>query len=828
MGTNLMPKQHVAFIASLALWLVTTVVSAGQVVQVGDAPLPVKWIAINGRATDLAINQSGIVYAIGTDGRVWKWGKTFPSTWGKLAGEGFSRITVTPEGKPWAIGAHSKIYRYNGLWWVLIPGQAQDIASGGSATHQVLAIIDPQGQPQRWDKTKSKWTRFDSAGAYPKNGDRITVDRSGMPWVVTKTGNVLELENGVWKNLGGDAKDIAAGPAGAIYITGRNGFLYRWQKTKSDWQRVGVLNDASVVALGPKDSPWVLKTKGSILASALFNQTPETTGPSTNAATAEARARTLAERRARSVDTAAVTSTLPLQFVKVSGSASQIAIGGNGAVFIIAPGGQLMRWSNTQHTFVQFPGTLSQIAVDKTGNPWGISGGKIYRFDGTAWRTIPGTASDIAIGYDGTVMALDADGAVYRYDPQFNRFQKTAISVRASRIAVGPTGNPWLITQDGSIYRCVGVQCLMTPLKGTDIGIGPDGSVFMTDTNGQLYRWQNDKLTWQRVTGPFGIGAVATGPSGRPWVVDRNNQIYASQFFNRNESGDATEVASAAIPTSTSPVSAITFTKSLMFRRVLLGGGSTSGADSVRVGANSTVYMYQSVPASAAGSYRYDFTRKRFEYLSPQPPRVYFLTAESNGRIWFHATPTGSGDTACWRQTTLGVNSYAEPALDGSHGTTAQWCQDLAIGADDTVFMAADSTTESGTNKTYLYRYDKTTGKFALFSDKYAFLSVGVDPNGQPWVVTTDHKVWRYDGKSFVPLPGNGKPQKSDGDSISVGPTGVVYLVDTSDRLFKWNGTNKSFDRVNFPYGNGAVTVSVDGSGLPWAITGSTEVYRAQ
>ena len=94
--------------------------------------------------------------------------------------------------------------------------------------------------------------------------------------------------------------------------------------------------------------------------------------------------------------------------------------------------------------------------------------------------------------------------------------------------------------------------------------------------------------------------------------------------------------------------------------------------------------------------------------------------------------------------------------------------------------------------------------------------------------MTTDNKVWRYDGKSFVPLPGYGKPQKRDGEWIAVGPTGVVYLTDTSDRLFKWNETNKSFDRVNFPYGNGVVSVAVDGNGLPWAMTGSTEVYRAQ
>ena len=825
-------KRCRILIAGLCLWLAAPVVWAGQVVKFGDHHSTLKWIAIKGQATDLAINESGIVYAIGADGRVWKWGRTFPSTWGKLGDAHFSRVTVTPAGKPWAIGTHSQIYRYNGLWWVLLPGQARDIAAGGSAKRPVLAIIDPQGQPLRLDAKKSKWIRFASTGAYPANGTRIAVDRDGLPWVVTKAGNVLKLDKGgAWRNLEGKAKDIATGPAGATDITGLDGYVYQWQAAKSDWRRIGVVADAAVVALGPKDSPWVIKTKGSILASALFDTEPEkkqTTGSSTHAAQATARARMLAERRARSVNTATVTSTLPLQFVKVTGLASQIAIGGDGTVFVIAPGGQLMRWSNDQHMFVLFPGTLSHIAVDKDGNPWGVSGGKIYRFDGAAWRTVPGNANDIAIGYDGTVMALNADGIVYRYDPQFNRFNRTAIGVRANRITVGPTGNPWLITQDGSIYRCEGNSCVRTPLKGAAISIGPDGSVFMTDTNGQLYRWNTDHLAWQRVAGPLLMNAVATGPSGRPWVIDSKNEIYASQFFNRNESGDATEVASASIPTSTSPVSAITFTKSLVFRRVLLGGGSTFGADSVKVGANSVVYMYQSVPAAAAGSYRYDFTQKRFVYLSPQPPAVYFLTAESNGRIWFHATPGGSGDTACWRQKTLGMNSYAEPALDGSHGTTQQWCQDLAIGADGSVFLASDSTTQSGSDKTYLYRYDTKTGKFTLFSDKNAFQSVGVDPNGRPWVVTTDNKVWRYDGKSFVPLPGYGKPQKRDGEWIAVGPTGVVYLTDTSDRLFKWNETNKSFDRVNFPYGNGVVSVAVDGNGLPWAMTGSTEVYRAQ
>lgn len=811
-------------LASFALLLVLAIPPAAhaeQTIHLGDSRPGIDWISLKGKARDLAINARGVVYAIGFDGKAWKWSKTFPSTWGSVGGR-FSRVTVTPEGKPWAVSTDSRIYRYNGLWWVPMPGRARDIAAGGGADRRVLAIIDPQGKPRRWDEQASAWRDFTEQNTQQVAGVRIAVDGAGTPWVVTLSGSVLRLEGENWRSLGGNAADIAIGPDGGAYMVGKDGFLYLREATRPDWVRVGEMEAVAVVAVGPQDSPWLAREDGSVLASRLFDteEDEQSDARRTVGDAGAERTRELQERRARSVSTAAVTSTAPLEFVKVAGRAEQVAIGADGTVFIIAPDGQVLRWSSANRVFIRFPGRLSHIAVDPEGNPWGLNGGRIYRFDGKQWLTVPGSASDIAIGYDGTVMTVDADGAVYRYDPLFDRFKRTSIDVRGDRIAVDPDGGPWLITQEGVIYRCEGIGCVRTTLNGVDIGIGPDGSVFMVSADGQLYRWQVDELTWQRVSAPLGTRIVATGPSGRPWVLNRDDEIYASKFFYRDESGDAAQIAGAGVPTPSTPVSPFTFTKSLLFLKVPLPGGPGACALALKVGANDTVYMRQGC-AGTSGIYLYNTSRKRFEFGPIQPPFVFFMTAQSNGRLWYQRTDSQT----CVRQRTIGENSFGGVLLDGSHGTIPSYCQDLAVGADDSVFMAGSSTTEPFDD--YLYRYDEQAGRFALFSDQYTFRSVGVDPDGHPWVVTTDNRVWRHDGKAFVPLPGRGQPQRRDGDRIAVGPTGVVYLVDTGGRIFKWNATNASFDRVTRSNAQG---IAVDADGRPWVrdATFPAQVYRAQ
>jgi hypothetical protein len=138
------------------------------------------------------------------------------------------------------------------------------------------------------------------------------------------------------------------------------------------------------------------------------------------------------------------------------------------------------------------------------------------------------------------------------------------------------------------------------------------------------------------------------------------------------------------------------------------------------------------------------------------------------------------------------------------------------------VFLVASVSGIPGVN---LYRYDKAKSGLVLFSDKGNYISVGVDPKGNPWAVTSDQRLWRYDGKQMVAVPGGIKPQISDAARVTVGPTGAVYYADAATRLYKWNNTNQSFDRVNRIE---VYEVAVDADGRPWIISSPFTLFRAR
>jgi hypothetical protein len=198
-----------------------------------------------------------------------------------------------------------------------------------------------------------------------------------------------------------------------------------------------------------------------------------------------------------------------------------------------------------------------------------------------------------------------------------------------------------------------------------------------------------------------------------------------------------------------------------------------------------------------------------------QPGFVNVATVESDGRLWYE-----SGLGGCRRQVTVGGTSFVKPTLDGAFQST---CLDLAVGADNSVFVVASTTAAPAVYN--LYRYDNAKGSFVLFSAKGNYQSVGVDPKGNPWVVTSDFRLWRYDGKQLVAVPGGVKPQITNAYRVTVGPTGAVYYLDIASRLFKWNNTNKSFDRVNR---YGVSQVAVDSHARPWIIDSTSKLFRAR
>jgi hypothetical protein len=230
-----------------------------------------------------------------------------------------------------------------------------------------------------------------------------------------------------------------------------------------------------------------------------------------------------------------VAAALPAraQFTPVDApAAAGISIGPAGDMFLLGtdqtPAGfVLYRWDG--HDWRRFPGAAVRLAVDSQGDPWAVtSDNHIIHYADGQWSSMPGRATDIATGADGSVwitgVRMGRDGyPVFRWDGRDWR----RIGAEAVHLAVDPAGRPWVIDARGSILRFDGRDWQALPGAGTEISIGADGTVWLLGTDMGPYghgiaRWNG--RSWAG-TGGMAV-ALAVTPDGIAWVVNNEGQLF--------------------------------------------------------------------------------------------------------------------------------------------------------------------------------------------------------------------------------------------------------------------------------------------------------------
>lgn len=133
------------------------------------------------------------------------------------------------------------------------------------------------------------------------------------------------------------------------------------------------------------------------------------------------------------------------------------------------------------------------------------------------WRRLPGKATDIAVGKDGTVWVLgtnhigsDGDYEAYRWSGQ----AWVATGGGGIRIAVADRGNAWVVNTKDQIYRYHRRSWQRMPGLAKDIGNGPGISVIGTNPVGGrgnfgVFSWDNNRGQWISR-----VGAGGTNISG--------------------------------------------------------------------------------------------------------------------------------------------------------------------------------------------------------------------------------------------------------------------------------------------------------------------------
>ncbi len=468
-----------------------------------------------------------------------------------------------------------------------------------------------------------------------------------------------------WELVVGTARDIAIGANGSVFKTGLDGSVSKWNNDRRNWDRFSSPGDNRLIriAVDPQGLPWVVDENNAI---------HRYDGKS---------------------------------WVLMNGFARDIAIGGGGEVFVISRLNNPFSWSVKEKKWQRLEGLEEgsgrRIAVEPNGFPWMVGNvGQIWRHDGSNWISISGTARDISVGPDGTVMITGTDGSPRRWNRKKQGWEK--MLKEGENISVGPRGSPWMVDETGVIFAsrffkedegkerqrrtARGGATIATitsddPIKfvkvkgaATDIGIGADGSVFIVGIESDVGRWSNRRQVF--LPFPGDLSRISVDPDGNPWGINRDGEVF------RHQDKRWTHVK------------------------------GVSDAVDLGVGGDGTVF----VTTAARRIYKWD----------PDKDKLIFLKGQKGERI----DVSRRGDP--W---VIDRNKIFRLER-GAFIQVKRRAIDIGVGPDDSVFMI------STTNRLFQWNYQKNDWDRISGVPGGKLEAVDVGPGGRPWIANTKQEVF--------------------------------------------------------------------------------------
>ena len=470
------------------------------------------WRRVRGEASWLAVGADGTVVTIDAENTVWRWkgGNTWTPLTGKfrraaVAGNGVvwgidlqnrvrrnatgqwldagidaSEIAVGPKEEVWALGPSGNIGRFDAQTrqWQGVPGgPAKAIAVGKDGEGW---IIDATGTVQLLNPaTPIPGIVATSLAIGPEGTVYATTAERQLFW--------LDPRERQWKPATGVAAAVAVGPAGTPWIIGERNELQVSTAFTAEIEAIVAARTAqaappppvfSIPAPGASTSPT--SNRPLVYTTIAGAYTDVGIGPDGNVFAA-------------GTDGGLYCFSNPdSRFVLASsGSARRVAVAGGGVPWVVNSLGQVSFFGGTGWTIVpNF--RADDIAVGQDGRVYATQQNVVYRYeavtqdfreittytsgvplrarrvafaqnalwgvnasnqllkcDGTQCQPQSIGAIDVSSGPDGSVMVLDANGAVQRYNPRTRGFD--AANGTGSSLSVGPQGRPWLVTGAGSI-----------------------------------------------------------------------------------------------------------------------------------------------------------------------------------------------------------------------------------------------------------------------------------------------------------------------------------------------------------------------------------------
>lgn len=463
----------------------------------------------------------------------------------------------------------------------------------------------------------------------------------------------------------------------------------------------------------------------------------------------------------------------------IRGSAIDVAVGGNGAVAAIDKSGRVYRYNFSDGNWQPIGRNMARIAASKSGEFWGVdTRGNLRVFKGSSWNSIGGGAADVAVSGDGQIYVVTNSSNISFYSPASRQWK--AIDANAARVAIDKNGMIWIIGNDGAISRRLDDAWIGMAGSAADITADENGVIYIVGSDGKLYSWDEDTKSWSVITGANDLNTISVA-GGQFWSVNNKNQIYAQGLENGNRSDREIIIGENGDGGSTDPSE--TIDNSPITFSIL---PDTTKLVNLAIGRDGSVYGL----ASSGDIKRWSNTEQRFYDF---PGTVEDIAVKDNG------LPLAIGsnnnllehDGEAWRQVNLAL-SLADISVYGDMDRL------LAISSAEQAVRLSDN---------YLtYTNLPKQGNI-----------IAAAPNGNYWIIDDANRLFLcVDG-------GTCERQSLNAEDIDSGPAGSVFIVDTNQKLRRYNSQSKEFDLISTPVNVGAV--SIGPQDRPWIIDTSGQVY---
>lgn len=454
-----------------------------------------------------------------------------------------------------------------------------------------------------------------------------------------------------------------------------------------------------------------------------------------------------------------------LAWTTLRGTAIDLSVGADGTAFSLDPDGLVwMRRPGPSTGWLSLPGLFKRIDAVSERNAWAVDAeGAVWRYNGTFWQQVPAPkAVDVGVGSAGIAYVVTAEGDLARFDAQAGFTAVAGAPTGIARVDVDDRDLPWVVLADASIQTFDGRAWVTLPGRAQDISAGVRNSAFMVSPEHQPFRWNVALRTWSPLLAVAEL--VAAGPENKPWIVTPEGSIFA------NDTGAPPKTARANTDLSV-------FTKNIPWRRVQGKAkvlSISAKGQAVALGPEGEVWQWK-------GKDRWQRLPGTFERIALAPSGLP-MAVTTQGSIF-------------------GYRGSQWVAVPGQ-------ALDIAITPQGGIWILLPDGSPA--------YWDAQAAWVSLNAPSKA-VRLAVGSSNVPWVLTREGQVLSYDPRGW---------QVHDGvvaTDLAIGPDGGVFVV-TKDRTpARFDDFLKRWELINTE----AVALAVGPGDKPWVVNARGEIYAS-